>query len=116
MTDLDNTLALPFRQIADGTIRIGDTRVSLETIIDSYRLGQRPEEIQAGFPSIHLADIYAIIAYYLKNREAVDWYLAQQEADSQRILAELAKIPGNAEKRQSLIERCQEQRDLNAAA
>jgi uncharacterized protein (DUF433 family) len=116
MVELDNTLTLPFRQIPDGTIRIGDTRVSLETIIDSYLLGQRPEEIHSGFSSIELADIYAIIAYYLKNREAVDRYLAEQEADSQRILDDLAKIPGNAEKRQAFIKRCLESRDLNAAA
>ncbi len=105
MVELDNTLTPPFRQIPDGTIRIGDTRVSLETIIDSHLLGQRPEEIHSGFPFIDLADIHAIIAYYLKNREAVDRYLAEQEADSQRILAELAEIPGNAEKREALKSR-----------
>lgn len=116
MVELDTALTLPFQQIPDGTIRIGDTRVSLETIIDSYLLGQRPEEIQSGFPFIDLADIYAIIAYYLKNREAVDRYLAEQEADSQRILDELAEIPGNAEKRQALTERCLKDRDLNTAA
>lgn len=116
MVELDTKLTLPFRQIPDGTIRIGDTRVSLETIIDSYLLGQRPEEIHSGFPFIDLADIYAIIAYYLKNREIVDRYLAEQEADSQRILDELAKIPGNAEKRQALTERCLKYRDLDAAA
>lgn len=116
MADLDKNLVLPFRQLADGTIRIGNTRVSLETIIDSYRLGQRPEEIHAGFPSVDLADIYALIAYYLKNRAAVEQYLAQQEADSQRILAELAEMPGHAEKREELLERCQQYRDLHAAA
>lgn len=103
MVELDTTLTLPFRQIPDGTIRIGDTRVSLETIIDSYLLGQRPEEIHSGFPFIDLADIHAIIAFYLKNREAVDRYLAEQEADSQCILLrELAKMPANAEKGESL--------------
>lgn len=116
MTLLNTTLTLLFRQLPDGTIRLGETRVSLETIIDSYRLGQRPEEIQAGFPFLELADIYAIIAYYLKNRETVERYLSQQEADSQRILAELAEIQGNAEQRQALTERCLEYRELNAAA
>lgn len=105
MVELDNTLTLPFRQIPDGTIRIGDTRVSLETIIDSYLLGQRPEEIHSGFPFIDLADIHAIIAYYLKNREAVDQYLAEQETDSQRILGELADLNAqrSSEMRQAFI-------------
>jgi len=116
MIDLNTTLTLPFHQIPDGTIRIGDTRVSLETIIDSYLSGQRAEEIHSGFPFIDLADIFAIIAYYLKNRETVDRYLVQQEADSRRILDELADIPGNAEKRESLSERCAKYGDLNIAA
>lgn len=102
MVELDTTLTLPFRQIPDGTIRIGDTRVSLETIIDSYLSGQRPEEIHSGFPLIDLADIHAIIAFYLKNREAVDRYLAEQEADSQCILRELAEMQANAEKREPM--------------
>ncbi len=103
MVELDTTLTLPFRQIPDGTIRIGDTRVSLETIIDSYLSGQRAEEIHSGFPFIDLADIHAIIAFYLKNRGAVDRYLVQQEAHSQRILGELGEIPGNAEFGQTML-------------
>ena len=116
MIMLAPNLTLPFRQLADGTIRLGETRITLETILDSYGLGQRPEEIHAAFPSLELADIYAVIAYYLKNRETVDHYLAEQEADSRRLLAELADLPGNAAKRQSLIERCQESLNLSAAA
>lgn len=102
MVELDTTLTLPFRQIPDGTIRIGDTLISLETILDSYLCGQGPEEIHSGFPFIDLADIHAIIAFYLKNRETVDRYLAEQEADSQRILRELAEMRANAEKREPL--------------
>ncbi len=54
MVELDTTLTLPFRQIADGAIRIGSTRVSLETIIDSYLSDQRAEETHSGFSSIAL--------------------------------------------------------------
>ena len=43
--------------------------------------------------------------------EAVDRYLAEQEADSQRILRELAETPANAEKREPL----NAQQDLTAA-
>lgn len=116
MIELDAPLRVPLRQTADGTIRIGETRVSLETIIAAYLRGDRPEEISEGFPAIELADIYAIIAYYLKNCEAVDAYLAQQDEDAHRILEEIAALPGNAAKMDAFIERCRQLRELNAAA
>lgn len=116
MTGFDYALTIPLCPTPDGTIRIGDTRVSLETVIESYLTGDRPEDIHEGFPFIDLADIYAIIAFYLKNKEAVDQYLATQDAESQRILARLAEIPGNAEKSQALTEKCLKLRELNVAA
>jgi uncharacterized protein (DUF433 family) len=116
MTNFDCALTIPLRPTQDGTIRVGDTRVSLETIIESYLTGDRPEDIHEGFPFIDLADIYAIIAFYLKNKEAVDRYLANQDEESQRILDRIAEIPGNAEKSQAFTEKCLELRELNAAA
>lgn len=116
MVDLDVSLRIPLRQTVDGTIRIGETRISLETIIAAYLRGDRPEEINEGFPIVELADIYAIIAYYLKHREAVDAYLARQDHDARRILEEIAALPGNAARMEAFIERCRQMRELNAAA
>ncbi len=116
MTGFDFELTIPLHLTSDGTIRVGETRVSLETIIESYLTGDQPEDIHEGFPFIDLADIYLIIAFYLKNKEAVDQYLAKQNEESQRVLDRIAEIPGNAEKNQALTEKCLKLRELNVAA
>lgn len=75
---------VPLKTDEYGVIRVGSTRVTLHTIISSYRLGESPEAIHEGFPTISLADIYAIIAYYLANREVVDAYMQQVDDEAEQ--------------------------------
>jgi uncharacterized protein (DUF433 family) len=75
---------VPLRVDQDGVIRVGDTRVTLITLVGCYQRGDTPEEIHEGFPTIPLADIYAVIAYYLNHREEVDAYIEQEEAEAEK--------------------------------
>ncbi|MBC8163765.1 MAG: DUF433 domain-containing protein [Roseiflexaceae bacterium] len=70
----------------DGVIRVGDTRVTLATIVTAFHQGATAETIAQQYPSLTLADIYAAISYYLRHQRDVDIYLAaqQQEADGVR--------------------------------
>ncbi len=68
---------IPLETIADGTVRVGGTRVSLDTVVATFSTGATPEEIAQQYPSLSLADIYAVIGYYLRQREQVDEYLRQ---------------------------------------
>ena len=70
---------IPLRTDASGVIRIAGTRVPLETVTDSFNAGASPEEIVLSYPSLQLADVYAVITYYLRNRAEVDSYVAKQE-------------------------------------
>lgn len=70
----------PLRVNADGVALIGETRVRLETVIIAFRRGDSPEQIADSFDALSLADVYAVIAYYLKHRDEVDGYIAQQNA------------------------------------
>ena len=79
----------PLRTGADGIVRVGQTRVTLDSILYAYRRGDTPAEIAEGFPTVSLADIYAIIAYYLRYRDQVDAYLAEQEAAGERVRREV---------------------------
>ena len=72
--------SMPLRIDADGVVRVGRTRVTLDTVIAAFREGFTAEEIAEQYPSAELADVYATIAYYLRDREAVDAYLAEGEA------------------------------------
>jgi uncharacterized protein (DUF433 family) len=72
----------------DGMARVAGTRVTLDTIVGFYNRGDTPEEIFDGFPSVSLADIHAVIAYYLRHREMVDAYIAENERIAQEALRE----------------------------
>ena len=68
----------PIRE-SGGALRVGGTGVTLETVLWAFQQGATPEDITDQFPSLILAEVYDVIAYYLRHREDLDRYLAQQE-------------------------------------
>ena len=48
-------------------------------MIEAYQEGQTPETIVRWFDSLRLADVYAVISYYLKHKDEVEAYLRQRE-------------------------------------
>ncbi len=79
------TVSVPLRIDEDGSMRVSDTRVTLDTIIACHQQGDSPEDIHRGFPTVPLADIYALIAYYLANRATLDAYLKQRDQEAGRV-------------------------------
>ncbi len=78
---------VPLTTDADGVIRVGTTRVTLDTIVAAFHEGLTAEGIVEQYPSLQLADVYSVIAYYLHHRAEVDRYLRerqQSEADVRR--------------------------------
>ena len=51
----------PLEFTTDGVIRIGKTRVTLDTVIAVFKQGTTAEEIAYRYPSLKLADIYATL-------------------------------------------------------
>lgn len=62
--------------------RIGDTRVSLDSVVYSWLQGDSPETIADNFPVLTLEEVYGAIAFYLANQEMVDEYLRQAEGQA----------------------------------
>src|SRR4051812_5958273 len=62
-----------------GTMRVGDTRVSLDSVVAGYQRGDSPEAIQRSYRTLTTEAVYGAIAYYLSHRAEVDQYLARQE-------------------------------------
>jgi uncharacterized protein (DUF433 family) len=85
MTTLEKTQTLPLRLTEDGTIRVADSRVSLDSVVQHYKLGASAEQIVQKFPALELADVYAAISYYLNHEETVEEYLRQQEAEGDEV-------------------------------
>jgi uncharacterized protein (DUF433 family) len=65
----------------DGVMRIGTTRVTLATVVAAFHDGAAAETIAQQYPSLTLADVYAVIGYYLRHQADVDAYLAEQQAE-----------------------------------
>ena len=70
---------IPLRCDASGVLRIGDSRVTLDTLVHHYRDGASADEIALRFESLALPEIHAAIAYYLNHRRELDGYLARRE-------------------------------------
>ena len=75
----------PLRQDDSGSVRIGNTRVLLELVIRAFEDGATPEAIVQRYPTTTLADIYAVIAYYLRHRALVERYLAKRERQAEEL-------------------------------
>ena len=89
--EIPEPLTPPIQKDADGVFRVGGTRVRLETVITAFRNGCTAEEILLKYPSLPLVDIYAVITYYLQNREAVEAYLSERNqliAEAEREIEE----------------------------
>ena len=63
-------MTVPLRVEPNGAVRVSgpQTRVNFELVVWGYKAGETPEEIQYRLPTIELADIYAVIAYYLRQQ------------------------------------------------
>jgi uncharacterized protein (DUF433 family) len=69
---------IPLRTDEDGVIRVGQTRVTLQTVIADFRRGASPEEIVHHYPALGLADTYLVLGYYLQHPDEIDGYLLEQ--------------------------------------
>ena len=87
---LEPSTTVPLRTDADNTIRIGQTRVPLETLMHSWNSGSSPEEIVEAFPALHLDDVYAVIAYVLRHPDQIKTYL-EESKEAEKVALENLK-------------------------
>jgi uncharacterized protein (DUF433 family) len=76
---------VPLQVDADGVVRVAGTRVTLDTVVATFTQGATAEQIAHDYPVLSLVDIYAVITFYLRQREAVEAYLAEQNRAGQHI-------------------------------
>jgi uncharacterized protein (DUF433 family) len=98
--------SVPIEMRADGVIRVGGTRVTLDVVINSFNRGETPEQIVENYSVLHLADVYAVFTYYLRHKSEVDQYIQEREqrAEALRHTVE-ARHPEMAEIRSRLLAR-----------
>lgn len=90
-------------------IRVGKTRVRLDTVVYAFNEGYTAEEIVSQYPVLSLADVYAVIAYYLNHRATVDAYLQKRAEAAAQIRQEVEAKPEYRGLRERLLARRQQQ-------
>src|SRR3954452_17523627 len=73
---------LPLTLDAQGVVRVTNSRVTLDLLIDAFQSGSAPEEIAEQIPNLDLGDLYPIFGWYMHHRSDVDAYYeaGQQQA------------------------------------
>jgi uncharacterized protein (DUF433 family) len=79
------TETIPLRKDKYGVIRVGGTRVTLDTVVRAFKNGATAEEIVLQYSALDLADVYAVITYYLRRQAEVEAYLQEQEEEARKV-------------------------------
>ncbi|MDX2269244.1 MAG: DUF433 domain-containing protein [Bryobacter sp.] len=76
----------------NGGLYLAGTRVSLDSVVYSFRNGETAEAIRSNFSDLTLEQVYGAITHYLSNQSAIDSYLATQQ-----LLHEKARLEASPE-------------------
>lgn len=68
----------------DGEIRLTGHRIGLYHVIGRYQEGYSPEMLHEEYPTLPLALIHKVIAFYLENQAEVDGYVSAYRAELER--------------------------------
>ena len=60
----------------EGIYRVGDTRVSLDSLVHLFREGLSAEGMAENYPALSLEQVHGALAFYLANQIEIDAYLA----------------------------------------
>lgn len=89
MVQIAETERVPLRMDQTGSIRVGNTRVLLDLVISAHNAGAAPEQIVESYTTLDLADVYDVIAYYLRHRAEIDDYIAQRITEAEELRKEI---------------------------
>ncbi len=81
----------PLRVDEGGAIRVGKTRISLDLIVEQYENGMTPEDRIRMYDTLVLADVYAVITYYLRHPDEVRAYLKRRAEEAEALRAKIER-------------------------
>jgi uncharacterized protein (DUF433 family) len=88
-----------------GAVRVGKSRVGLDLVVEQFENGMTPEDLVRAYDTLGLADVYAVIAYYLRHHDEVRAYLKRREEEAKALRAKIeAERPRVS--RAELLARC----------
>lgn len=96
---------VPLRVDEGGAVRVGNTRVTLYSVVSLFEEGASTEEIVLRFPSLSLADVHSVIGYYLRHQDEVRSYIAEYDREADELRQRIETRWPSAGLRQRLVER-----------
>ena len=93
MASLETTQVAPLTFWEDGSIRIGSSRVPLDSVVHEFTGGATAEQIQDDFPTLSLREVYGAIYYYLGNEDQVEEYLRRRDQEAAQLRSETEDRP-----------------------
>ena len=72
-----------------GAVRVGKSRISLDLVVEQYENGITPENMVRTYDTLVLADVHAVIAYYLQHRDEVRAYLKRRTEEAAALRAKI---------------------------
>lgn len=78
---------VPLRVDASDTIRVANSRITLDVLLEWVRMGVTAEQLVSAdyYPHLALADVRAILAYYDRNKVEIDEYLQRRREEADRM-------------------------------
>jgi hypothetical protein len=92
MIALETTQNVPLILSEDGTIRVTGSGSILKRSFTNTSKATAPKRFES-FPSLRLADIHAVISYYLNHRDQVNEYLRDQEKKARVVRDDIESDP-----------------------
>ena len=87
LTDI-GTLIVQTPEVCGGRPRIAGHRITVHTIAIDFNAGMTPEDLISEKPSLTLAEVYAALAYYYANQDAIDADIRAEDAEFDRLESE----------------------------
>src|ERR1700692_2271326 len=76
---------VPLRGGGLGNIGGGQSHVTLDVLVQYWRMGMKPEEIARGLDTLTLADVHGALAYYHYHQAEMDDYLRRREGEAEAL-------------------------------
>ncbi len=92
-------MAKEYVEERNGGYYVAGTRVSLDSIVNSFLEGLSPEAILEDFDTLSLEQVYGAITYYLANQPAVEAYLMRQKQRWRAMRRAAEPLPEDLRKR-----------------
>lgn len=74
----------------NGGFYVAGSRISLDSIVYSFKAGDSPETIRQNFSSLTLGQVYGAIAFYLAHEQEVDANICEGEAEIEHSVPSLS--------------------------